>query len=526
MSGQWYYRLFGEEFGPVPRETLTELAAKGMLGDSDEVRADGASDWQTVEQVLTAVVAPPLTASAEMSLMADESADDQLNWYYQFLGDEMGPVSFNELLNYASIGQLTADDQIKFGANGKWRGLGAIGRLVAVLPYHESSTALRPEQTTRNSTPVAEIQTPEPEPASPAAPPPPVLPGVPRYLPAAEERAWFAWIRGAEFGPTNLLEINQWVTSGQIAPTDFVRYGMMGQWAPPATALHALAQLRIPDPVAPPSPPVVQRPTMPVVAAPTKPNVLAVKLPEPPPQTAAQAPVETVAKASSAAVDIVPERPKTTPTAEERKPEPRPVMDPPRAESSAGGGGYGGGISAPPAWQTPAKPAYKPPPRKSSSGGGGLNLGGLMEPLKDGKTLGIIGGTLVAALLIGGWMFMPASKGADVARLQQLEKVLADFRKTRDEKGNWQSFEADAAKVTKSIVDDLKNTATRKTPAKQCLLWAARDALPRMLSTAKDKPGPAETEFENHLHEASRILGVGSPPPRAAPAEEENPDTT
>lgn len=154
-----------------------------------------------------------------------------------------------------------------------------------------------------------------------------------------------------------------------------------------------------------------------------------------------------------------------------------------------------------------------------------MNLGGLLEPLKDGKTLGIVGGALVAVLLIGGWMFMPASKGADIARLQELEKLLADFRKTREEKGNWQEFEAAAEKVTKPIIADLKGTANRKTPAKQCMLWAAKDSLPRMLSTARDKPGPDETEFENHLQEASRILGVGNPPPRPAPAPEDADDS-
>jgi hypothetical protein len=141
----------------------------------------------------------------------------------------------------------------------------------------------------------------------------------------------------------------------------------------------------------------------------------------------------------------------------------------------------------------------------------------MLEPLKDGKTLGIIGGVLGVGLLVALWMFMPASSGADIARLKQLEELLTNFRKIRDQKGDFASFTAEAEKVTKPIIADLKNTANRKAPAKQCLLWAARDAFPRMVSAAKQKLNPAEKEFEGHLFEAARILHVGNPPPRPDP---------
>lgn len=59
-------------------------------------------------------------------------------WFYDVGGFEMGPVSFIDLLALARSQQIAADDRVKAGVNGKWRTVGSIGRLMAVLPFQEA----------------------------------------------------------------------------------------------------------------------------------------------------------------------------------------------------------------------------------------------------------------------------------------------------------------------------------------------------------------------------------------------------
>lgn len=59
-------------------------------------------------------------------------ADD---WYYNVFGQELGPVPFHDLIELVRAEQISADDQVKLGLQGKWRTVGSIGRLMAVLPY-------------------------------------------------------------------------------------------------------------------------------------------------------------------------------------------------------------------------------------------------------------------------------------------------------------------------------------------------------------------------------------------------------
>ena len=174
MTDQWYYRLFGEEFGPVSVETLQSLMESGTLGDSDDVRPDGSSAWTSVAQAFgESATAPAATATATAG------TDDDQQWYCQLLGQELGPLSFEELVKFAENGELSADDDVRFGASGKWRKVGSIGRLVSVLPFRESQ-ALRPAQTTVPSTkpaagsesaprPTAATEIPAPRPTAPAA---------------------------------------------------------------------------------------------------------------------------------------------------------------------------------------------------------------------------------------------------------------------------------------------------------------------------------------------------------------------
>ncbi len=59
-------------------------------------------------------------------------------WYYSVGGFEMGPVSFEDLVALAQSQQIAAEDRVKAGVDGKWRAVGSIGRLMAVLPFQKA----------------------------------------------------------------------------------------------------------------------------------------------------------------------------------------------------------------------------------------------------------------------------------------------------------------------------------------------------------------------------------------------------
>ena len=46
--------------------------------------------------------------------------------------------------------------------------------------------------------------------------------------------AWWGWIGGAEYGPMGFVQVYELSLTGRLQPTDFVKNGMYGQYAPVA----------------------------------------------------------------------------------------------------------------------------------------------------------------------------------------------------------------------------------------------------------------------------------------------------
>lgn len=67
------------------------------------------------------------------------------DWYYQIQDVEYGPVSFEALFNLAKAERLIAEDQVKLGAEGKWRTVGSIGRLMVALPFGSDAKKIASE---------------------------------------------------------------------------------------------------------------------------------------------------------------------------------------------------------------------------------------------------------------------------------------------------------------------------------------------------------------------------------------------
>ena len=509
MSTQWQYKLFGEEFGPVSEETLRELMANGTLSEDDPVRASGGK-WQAAGKALA--IAPSFSASTTTALASDVDLnavdpDTAAEWYCQVLGQELGPLSFDELLRFAESGELSADDQIRFGATGKWRRVGSMGRLVAVMPYQNSSVTRVGKKPAAKPAASAAIESPTPPPAAQ-----PATPQV-TYAPAASEPVWFAWIRGVEYGPSSLLQLQQYIATGQLGPTDFVKYGMTGAWCPPATVAQMLGQM------------VIQAPAAPVAAAPTTPvakPAAAAPIPTPTASTPAVSPkTEAPTRAEStppvskpAAVETPPVKVEKPATPAPVTPAAEPVVKPVAAPVSTTA--YSGASSA-----STTKPAFTPPkpaarPAKSSGGGRSFDFSAITSMI-DAKTLGIGGGVIAAAALVIGLLYMPAGQGAEIQAFKELHPLYVEFQKIRESKGSPSDIEALRTKISKAcppIAKTMEPRASVSRPASQKLFWVAKYRMNEMITKGVATRSSAEVECERMLYEVSQVLQLPMDAPK------------
>jgi hypothetical protein len=92
-------------------------------------------------------------------------------WYYRIGVLELGPVTFDELLNLAKTQQVSANDEVRLGNSGKWRQVGSIGRLMAALPFQslDSRQTVRPAGKSSRATSQPSIRPGSTDPSSTGA---------------------------------------------------------------------------------------------------------------------------------------------------------------------------------------------------------------------------------------------------------------------------------------------------------------------------------------------------------------------
>ena len=120
----------------------------------------------------------------------------------------------------------------------------------------------------------------------------------------------------------------------------------------------------------------------------------------------------------------------------------------------------------------------------------------------------IIGGVVVVALLVVGFFFLPKGYGKDIERYRELKKLLDDVRAERTGSKNFEPLIARAKILSTEIPTALNADANADNPAKQALLWGARDELPKMMSGDLSKESSSEKNLELRLKDAGRIMGV------------------
>jgi hypothetical protein len=116
---------------------------------------------------------------------------------------------------------------------------------------------------------------------------------------------------------------------------------------------------------------------------------------------------------------------------------------------------------------------------------------------------------VVVVLLVAGWQFLPESTGKDREKYEAVKKLLDDVRAARATKTtNFEPFKARAQKLTDDYTPILKKEASNARPAKQSLLFAIRDELPRMMKGNLAEQSVPEKNLEAHLKAAAERLGI------------------
>lgn len=473
----------------APLAELDDLSDFQIVSEDrkpDEAKATGAAaklselledlDSLNIQIVSESPAAERATDSSSESAATDESSTAE-GWYYERLGQELGPMPVEALVRLAEEGMLGSTDKVR-SADGEWMSASDVPEIATTLMLRVAPTAeaepeppaddtsetksnrrrrqkRKTEDPKKHDEPVDEHQpsTAEAEPSEEAPvagedqkpvegeseAEPETRPGESDAKqdtlnaepdtqsedevepePAADR--WFCRIDGVEHGPLTFAELTSMATRGRLKRPHEIREGDEGDW----------------------------------IAADLKPDLF---VNEPPPP----APVEV---APSAAVS------------------------------------------------SPAKPAPQPAPkqskppktrRKSTGGGSGISV---VELLKENKVL-VIGGAVVLVicgviLAIGLGLFRPSDEEY-YRELNDIWKQHKELRARKAPASEWDPLVARAVVLQKTIKKDLYTRATAEQPELQAVLWASDHLLP-MLRKCKKEVGKDEEMFAKYMKDAAPKL--------------------
>ncbi|MEI8379751.1 MAG: GYF domain-containing protein [Planctomycetota bacterium] len=574
MSDQWFYRVFGEEFGPMPLEKLKDLAESGTIQPLDDVRSSS-GNWMpavnvdelglsTSQRHTSTAVA---TSASDFDVVTQGPAD---SWYCQIGGTELGPVSFDEIIEFAEKEQIGPDDEVKLGASGKWRRAGSIGRLVSAFPYQavEKKIESKPAISIGASLPTPPKRPTEglpgsarqPEPLATASATAPAADMEATYRVAYEQAAaqvaesmmaqadaaykaaeqqamstvawasqagvdryWWGWSNGLEFGPVEFPQVFGLAKSGQLKPSDFVRNGQNGQYVPASslpgvlTAVASLARAVEARDLAKSQAQAAAKQLPPPATVPVSrinaekaAAVAATAVP-----AKSNPSIQTVASASKSSPAVQTIQPAVEP---EVAPEPKPAepVEPVRPASNYGSSSGGFSSSSSSTYSTfganrPSTPA-RPAPRRSSASDSTW-LADTLENLKDPKAIGSIC-VLSLILLVVGWGYLPKNRSADIKRYNALKQIADEIQaKRRTAPAELTALQQKLEKTAKEIAKEVKPKANREDLAKLNLLWATHDEVPRMTAAGLGMESQAEKNFHAKLKEVAYELGLEKRPP-------------
>lgn len=159
-----YCRIQGVEMGPMPFMQLMLRAHDGELAPNDEVRLGDDAEWIEAGAVAGLFKSRPQSAPAVVSaddataFVADDgdfelqsagasepapergARDSDVSedaWYWQVAGQEMGPFTFEKVVELARGGRLARNDKLRRGRDGEWTAAGTFEGLFPEEEPHE-----------------------------------------------------------------------------------------------------------------------------------------------------------------------------------------------------------------------------------------------------------------------------------------------------------------------------------------------------------------------------------------------------
>jgi hypothetical protein len=287
MAHSWYYRSRGQLSGPIDFAELAQLAAGGALQPGDELRQGEHGDWvpaasvvglfpepeelhdladlqfQFVESTPARVGAfagsdqvatlddlnirvvsepaatrkagprPPANSGSPATVAVDEPETE--GWYYQSLGQNLGPMPFGELVRLAQDGVISHDDMVRRGQSGAWQRAVRVEELASEFPPADAvvKTTNRIARNIPPSPPAAPVKSPPDQPDEVADDDPvddvgPDLPAPP--APPEPSDRWFCRIDDIEHGPLTRDELAGMARHNRIKPETQVKEGDDGVW--------------------------------------------------------------------------------------------------------------------------------------------------------------------------------------------------------------------------------------------------------------------------------------------------------
>ena len=503
----WYYKLFGDEFGPVTFDELVELAKGHVLSSDDEVRLGESGAWRRAGSMGQLMAHMPSGAhlpsgtgslsghsisipteakqvSTSTSGSNPSKTDETTGWYYQVFGELFGPISFDDLVELAKNHTLSADDDVRFGENGAWRRAGSIGQLMAHLPFQagknafsvevakpaiveapedefdlDDNVALKqsapaPVARRERVAPVAQVKDEEAVPAE-------------SEVDTAKQVRWWCKIQDKEYGPVELSKLVDWATAGRLLRTDNVRFGL-------------------------------------------EPYILADKLPGLFPELPKAAETETKPEFNTTSRTQVmsatsPVTPAATPAHQPSSTEPTPA---PRTDWSAAAAqkpatnwqmntaGAGAGFNR------PGMPMGKPASKSSSSS---IDFEKIKVPL-----IGGVGAIALVALLYFALPYLPLGDSADVKMFKKLNAVAVELQSARNSEvpPKKEEFEKIAKKMTDGLKPLEKDLKAMKTPAASKLKSLAKALQEVAKEELTSKPSDLEKGLGKKIADLAKLLKV------------------
>jgi hypothetical protein len=126
-----YIRIRGQSQGPYTREQLQVLIRRGVFGRMHEASPDGRT-WSRASTIPELFAPARSIGSMQQSIVPVESAaasEDSTPWYFAREGAKIGPMTWNELLGYATNGAMHATDLVWSADMADWLPAGELADL-------------------------------------------------------------------------------------------------------------------------------------------------------------------------------------------------------------------------------------------------------------------------------------------------------------------------------------------------------------------------------------------------------------